>query len=320
MNYNNLQKKVIKDNTVSKTGYRALFLLRMLIESPKTREEIIETFANDSVIGKDLSKDTVTNTVNALRFAGCLITRPNMRTDFRYVLVEHPFSVDISRQHVTYLQALRKGIISLGDWQLIESVNVLYKKIAQFVQNNDARNELLFNQPFANIDKKVMYDLVRYAKVKKTVSILYNSSQRGLEQVKFIPDFIQFENEKLYIWGYSFKYENIGYLRADKIKSVDVIDFSDNSNVLEEYFSKIPKVKYKLSGYAAYIFQEDRVQRIIEKQDDYIIVESLIYSEFNFIQKLLMYGCDCKILEPQEFKEKFIQEIKKIGSVYEENK
>ena len=313
----NTDKLTVKESGVSKTGYRALFLLRLLLESPKTRDELIERFSKDSVIAKDLSKDTVTNTVNLLRMAGCIITRPNMRTDFRYVLREHPFSAKLSKFDVKCLQALRNGIISLGDWQLIESVNALYGKIVKLTGDAQSHNELIYNQPLNIVDKKVLYDLVRYAKVKKTVSVLYDSAANGIEHLEFIPDFIQFENEKLYVWGYSYKYKNIGYLRVDKIKSVDIINFSDNSRILGKYFAQIPRVTYKLSGYAAYMFKEDRLQKIIDKNDDHIVVEATIYSEFNFVQKLLMYGYDCEIVAPTEFREKFVSIIREMRAPYE---
>ena len=36
-----LQKNLNQDNNISKTGYRALFLLLKLLESPMTRDEIL---------------------------------------------------------------------------------------------------------------------------------------------------------------------------------------------------------------------------------------------------------------------------------------
>lgn len=305
-----------KEATISKTGYRALFLLRLLMEGSKTRDEIAEAFSKDPLIAKDLSKDTVTNTVNALRLAGCVITRPNMRTEFKYILTEHPFSIRISKSQVAYLQELRKGVISFCDWQLIDGVNKFYNKICCFVQDDKAREQLKSNHPLKKIDQKVLTDLVRYAKSKKTVNLVYNSAKNGMETLSFIPDFIQFESDKLYVWGYSFKYDNIGYLRIDKIKSVDIIDFSDNSEILDKYFSKITKVTYKLIGESALMFMENRQEKILRKITNGLLIEANVYSEFNFIQKLLSYGADCTIIGPTDFKVKFINIIKELRAGY----
>ena len=54
-----LQKNPSTDNNISKTGYRALFLLKKLMESPKSREELLECFEQDIVIKNDISKDTI---------------------------------------------------------------------------------------------------------------------------------------------------------------------------------------------------------------------------------------------------------------------
>ena len=91
------EKLLIHKNTnktaVSKTGYRALYLLRLLITAPRSREEILAAFERDIVIAKDkkLSKDTVTNTINMLKACGCDIKRPNSKNGYKYELVSHPF-------------------------------------------------------------------------------------------------------------------------------------------------------------------------------------------------------------------------------------
>lgn len=287
------------------------------MDYPRTRDDLIELFQNDRIINKKLSPDTITNTINALKAAGCVIGKSNFRTDYRYVLHEHPFSVNILETQVRYLQDLRMNIITFGDWQLIEAVNVLYEKISKLVKDDDLKREMKENHPFKDINKKVLYDLIRFSKVKKTVDVRYRSSKNGEESFGFIPDFIQFENEKLYIWGYSYKYQNIGYLRVDKIDSVHVIDFHDNSHILEEYYKKIPKVRYSLKGHSCYLFQEDRLQKVVRKTKNHLLIEATIYSEFNFMQCILSYGADCKIISPVEFKDKFIETVKKIRANYE---
>lgn len=313
----NLIKKEPKEASISKTGYRALLLFRLLLESPKTRDEIIEIFTKDPFIGKDLSKDTITNTANALRDCGCLIARPNMRTDFRYVLSDHPFAIKISKRHGQYLQNLRKSIISYGEWEKIEQLNRLYIKIAEFAQDTETRDMLLYNRPLKDIDDEILRDVVRYAKSKKTVNFSYNSPKNGIEDLKFIPDFIQFENDKLYVWGYSFKYDNIGYLRIDKIKSVNIISFEKNDKIFEEYRNKITKATYSLHDYCAQIFVESEHEKIIKKTKSKILVEATVYSEFNFLQKILSYGPDCALHEPQDLRTKFIDMVKNLRAAYD---
>ncbi len=309
----------IKENVISKTGYRALFLLRLLLTSSYTREELSEIFAKDSFIGKDLSDDTITNTINTLRSAGCIIPKPNKKNNFKYSITSHPFSLKISESNAFYLHELRKGVIATGDWQLIDSVNNLYKKLAGFISDKYALELLTTKHPLKDIDKKVLQDLIIATKQKCTVNIHYRSAKNGWEDLSFLPDFIEFENEKLYVWGYSYKYENIGYLRIDKIKSVTQIEYGNNKEIYEKYLGLIKKVRYALTGLALHTFQENRFEHIISKSDSTIIIEASVYSEFNFIQKLLSYGAECKIIAPQEFKDKFVKILKSIRAEYEKN-
>ena len=52
----NPNKLPSQDTNISKTGYRALFLLMKLLESPKTRAELIECAAQDPVLNKDFQR------------------------------------------------------------------------------------------------------------------------------------------------------------------------------------------------------------------------------------------------------------------------
>ncbi len=318
----NIQKypiREIKENVISKTGYRALFLLRLLLTDSYTREELTEIFAQDPLIGKDLSEDTITNTINALRQVGCIIPKPNKKNNFKYSITLHPFSLKISETNALYLHELRKGVISTGDWQLIDAVNNLYNKLAEFIPDKYTKELIKTKHPLRDVDKKVLQDLILATKQKSTVEIRYYSAKNGWEELSFIPDFIEFENEKLYVWGYSYKYNEISYLRIDKIKAVTQNTYRSNKEVYEKYLKMVKRVRYELKGLASHTFSENRFERIISKTESTIIVEAEVYSEFNFIQKLLSYGPDCKIIEPEEYKSKFVEILKNIRAKYEES-
>lgn len=315
----NAPKREIKENVISKTGYRALFLLRLLLTQSYSRDELTAIFANDPFIGKDLSEDTITNTINALRNAGCIIPKPNKKNNFKYSITSHPFSMTISANNAMYFHELRKGIIAIGDWQLIESVNNLYSKLADFVEDKYSKELLTKKHPLRDINKKVLQDLIIATKKKVTVTLCYRSARKNeLESLKFLPDFIQFENEKLYVWGYSYHYENIGYLRIDKIKSVNFVDYSDNTTVYEKYLNLVKKVRYALTGLSSHTFQESRFEKIIKRDEFSILVEASVYSEFNFIQKILSYGQECKIIGPEDFKKHLVKILKDIRAGYDD--
>ena len=55
---NFVQNKNLNENSnITKTGYRALFLLSQLIKQPLSRNELIEILEQNPIIDKDLSKE-----------------------------------------------------------------------------------------------------------------------------------------------------------------------------------------------------------------------------------------------------------------------
>ena len=52
----NLNKSQAPEVNITKTGYRALFILMKLIEKPLSRDEILECLSADPIAKKDFSK------------------------------------------------------------------------------------------------------------------------------------------------------------------------------------------------------------------------------------------------------------------------
>lgn len=312
----------ISKTAISKTGYRALYLLRLLILSPRTRDEILSAFANDPVIAKEkkLSKDTVTNTINSLKACGCNIKRPSTKNGFKYELISHPFSPSITPSQLQYLQELRKSLVSYGDWKVLDEINELYATLANFTTDEKIINALKNNRPMRNISDNILEKLKKYIKSKQAADIIYLSPRNGREHIGFLPQFLRFESNKLYLWGYSYKHENIGYLRADKI--LDLQPKTDLKNTQTDAYEKFQNscltVRYRLSGYSAHMFFAGPDDRIIHKDESTVVVETAAFNEFNFLQKLLSFGGDCEVLWPQAYKDKLIQKIKEMRACYDD--
>lgn len=314
-----LQKNPSTDNNISKTGYRALFLLKKLMESPKSREELLECFEQDIVIKNDISKDTITNTINALKKAGCVISRPSFRTNNKYVLKSHPFSVCFSESNIDALLSLRESISTLGDWQLLINLNNFYAKISKLAPNQETQMRLLFEHPLKSVNYEILNKILINAKLKKHMIVCYDSPQNGEEELCFTPEFITLENKKLYIWGYNQKYDMFSYLRIDKIKKINFMNFLGVNNEAEDYEKPKTIAKYKLKGYSALMYQPEEDEKIIEENPDNeypYTIETRVNNDFNFVQRLLSYGSDCVLLEPKELKVQLLESIKKIKEQY----
>ena len=65
------------------------------------------------------------------------------------------------------------------------------------------------------------------------------------------------------------------------------------------------------------LIEPDSNYEILEKHDDFMLIKFYIENSFDFMQKILRYSTDCKVLEPVELKEKFMQKIDLIRKIYE---
>lgn len=314
----NPQKSTSLYNNISKTGYRALFILMQLIESPKTREELISIATKDSIINKGLSKDTITNTINLLKKAGCIISRPTIKTDNKYVLKSHPFSAHFSQNEANALLDFRKSIISLGDWEALVLIDRLYSKIAIYAPNEEFKNALLYNSPLNHVNHNILR-LINISK-EKLINIKYKSPKYGVEDFDIIPHFITMDNEKLYVWCYNFKYEETSFLRIDRILSINSLTFDKEIAKSKDKFDELQfQAKFGLKGVSALTYIEGVGEKIIEENinDEYPLkIEVLVKDKFNFIQRILSYGTDCKLLEPQGLKTELINTLKEMKGNY----
>jgi predicted DNA-binding transcriptional regulator YafY len=155
--------------------------------------------------------------------------------------------------------------------------------------------------------------------LQKNLQITYYSPENGEERLEFIPNYISLENKKLYLWGYNKKYNNHSYLRIDRIRKINLIDFFSQEK------TQIPAccggiiVKYRLKGLSALLYIDNPNEIIIEKNQEpeySITIKETVNNKFNFFQKVLSYGTDCKILSPKEIQIDFLNTLKKIKSEY----
>lgn len=312
------KKSLNQDSFISKTGYRALFLLLKLLETPRTRSEILECFKQDPIINSELTKDTVTNTINTLRKAGCVISRPNQRTNNKYVLTFHPFLPSLFEEHVNAIHSIRKSVVEAGDWELLISLNNFCFKLAKLVSDTSLKNILLYSHPMRNIDKNLFNELLNSCKEKKVVQIKYFSSKNGEEYFEFTPEQITMEFGKFYVWGYSKKYQEYSYIRVDKIRGIGLSDFYNTKQDNQSYDIESFDVEFVLSGLSALLYEENDDEIFIESfENNKLRIKASVNNKFSFYQKILSYGKDCELISPEFAREELLSFVKDMKKRYE---
>lgn len=304
-------KKNTKELNISITAYRALLALSLLLEKPLTREEITKAFKDNPITAKSFSLDTIRVTLNTLKAVGCMISRPTSKNNYRYVMFSHPFGFELTEEHIKCLSLIRLNLIHLGDWQLILSTNDLYKKIASITRNINCIEMINNTEPMLDIDKKLLKSLTKYASNKNKIIIEYLSPENGIEDLEIIIDKINYESDKLYILCYSYKYNNYSYLRVDKIKSVKNVSKESHIIKKENY-----KATYMVKGDSISTFQPVAGEKILEKNQNYILIEAEVTNEFKFTQRLLLFGQDFNLKSPDSLKEKLIRNLQALKQGY----
>ena len=61
-------------------------------------------------------------------------------------------------------------------------------------------------------------------------------------------------------------------------------------------------------------------ESIVKTEDDKIIVEGRYYNDFIAIQRMLSFGRDCTVLEPDEIRERIIEKLLEMREIYASSK
>ena len=307
----------IKSETVTSkisiTAYRAIKLLEMLLSSPCSSEDIIREFAQDKITNRSATKDSLRITLNSLKAVGCVIKRPSSKTNYRYILEKHPFKINFSKEHLQILNKIRKNVLEQKDWKTVLKINNFYDKISEITEYGELSDLLKYKKAFAKIKPEIISAIESEKIIHKEVIINYASTSKKTNKINIIPDKIFCDAGKLYIWAWYFKRNSYSYFNVEKI--VSILDIKDTSY-------KIPKEQYsatyEVKGESLKDFICEPEEKILTKDDNKIVISYNVVNEFKFFQRLLSFGRDFNLLEPQNAKEELLNKISLILERYED--
>ena len=310
MKVNFLEQKQ-KSNWISTTGYRIFIELKSLLESPKTADELIEIIKNNSFLGKKISKDTVRFDINTLKAAGCSISKPSKNNGYKYQLIYHPFKLNISAQELDIFFELRENLCADISVNEVFILNDLYDKIIALTFDNNLIEETANTRILSDIDRNLFMELSNPKLTGKKVQIKYKSPKYDYEDVDVVPIKIVYENKKVYLCAYNYKYKANSLFEMSKIKNINFVSFSN-----EDILSPVFNVLYAVNNEAVNDFELKSYEKIIERYDNKIVIEAAVSNEFMFIQRLLLLGRNFYIIKPDTFRKKLIEKIKSIQKRY----
>ena len=303
----------LKVNAITITAYRAIKILKMLIEKPCSNKEIIEALRKDSVKNKSLSEDTLRATLNSLKTVGCDISRPCPANNYNYILNKHPFGLKITKSQFKILCDIRKYFLLQNDWKTVVELNNLYDKIAFLAQDEEIREAFSCSKIFTKIRPKIMDSLLSGELENKEVILKYATSSKKQTSINISVDKIFCHAKKIYLYGFYEARNEYAYFSAEKILEIESIKPKNKDRIL-----KFDTATYKIFGKSAKTFVADEEEKIISSDEESVTVEYTVKSEFKFIQRLLSFGEDFELINSDYFKNLLKEKVQKMLARYED--
>ena len=296
-------------NQISLTGMRGLVIIGLLMEAPRTLEEIRAKLIELNILEQEHSNDILRIDLNTLRAMGCEITHANAKTNFKYVLLKHPFSLNITEEEIGTIKKSFKKIKDSANISLLLGYDALFKKLANYAGNDTIKEELYGLSAFKSYNIELIKQLMEDCKNNIVITLKYKNPSAEAESVKeILAQKVVFQNDKVYLYGYDINKKDAVILNLLRIRA---ILSRAQGNGIEV---KSVCVKYFLKSFGVNILEEN--ETIIETRSDGYIIEGRYHNEFVAVQRVLSFGANCTVLEPADFREKIIQKLKNMSKNY----
>ncbi len=296
---------------ISLTGVRSLILFGLLLKTPMSLEEIKKAFIDYNVMEGSNSYDIIRIDINTLRSMGCEISRADKKTNNKFVLLSHPFHMNITDDEINVLKKSINKIKQNADIKLLLTYDELLKKIADHIQDKQQSEILIGLCPLKNYNSQLVEELQSACKQNKVLKLEYNAPnvKKSLEKDVIISKIIM-RNEKLYLYGIDKNSKDNVALNVKRI--LRIISKSDQENSIK----LVPiKIKFFLKDFGI-AGLEDNENIMSGDFDSGFIIEGSYHNSFLAMQRILSFGAKCKVIEPEDFKENIVSILKNMRNVY----
>ena len=296
---------------VSLTGIRSIVLLGLLIIAPRSLEEIRKIFLQYNIIDESSSNDILRIDINTLKYMGCEISRASAKTDFKYVLGNHPFSLNVTLEEIKLIKRFYKIVKKTADIPKLLVYDDFFKKIAKFISNEN-KEAFLGISVLKHFDIKLIKSLLRDCDEKALLTLDYISPDNQFVLTKKIAaKSLEYRNDKIYLHGFDIEKNKWIILNLKRIQSI----WGKNKNNGDYIENKIC-TRFMLKSIYNNTLEDN--EKVIDKIGNNCIVEGVYFNKFLCIQRMLSFGANCTVLEPLEIKNKIIELLQEMRKIYEQ--
>ena len=297
---------------ISLTGARAIALLGLLMQKPAGIDEIKQQLIKYGMMDKSQPDDVLRIDLNTLKHIGCKISRACKTTGYKYILEKHPFSLKFDKLELNALKRIYNDIKSNCNVTLLEKYDNLFHKLSEYITDDETREALLGISVFKYYPIELIKALISTCEKKNILTITYKKPTAKMQTEKHIvAEKLVCRSNKIYLYGYD----------IDKQESV-MLNLKRLTGIIETYDappsfqSKTFKINYHLFNIGE-VSLDNEDEKLIETTENGYIIEGTYHNDFIAMQRVLSFGANCTVLEPEKFKNKIIQTLKKMRKIYE---
>jgi len=298
-------------NSILYSVFKSLVIFKLLSDTPHTMAEIKETLKQIPFFKNDISNDSIRVYLNSLAKCGCKIEKSLTRSKHRqytYKITETPFKPQLLKQTDKLFDLYEICTYNIPFDKFLE-IDLFYKKLGKYLCNSYFSEKYESNSKLKNFDTGLLKTLSECCLNKDIVTVLYNSPHSGLKEIPIIAYEICIRNHKVYLKGFGKEYKEVAIFLIDRIQNITRINSYDGSDKEENF----PDMVYEL-----YDFYEplDEDETVIETTTKYRKIRRKVKNKLLTFQRILEFGCECKIIEPEIYKNELISILKSIKEVY----
>lgn len=297
-------------NQISLTGIRALVMIGLLIIRPHSLEEIRKAFIDYQIMEKTHSNDILRIDLNTIKTMGCEISRSSAKTNFKYILTKHPFSLKIPENEVKALKKVYNYVREKADIRTLMAFHDMFSRIANHICDDETKEALLGISIFRYFDLEYIKDLMLDCKHNRILELFYKKpTSKKSFQKHIVAQELVCKNDKVYLHGYDLDKQVPIVLNLRGIEAIVSRKFEKHPVAIKQ-----TEIKYTLKDIAKE--ELDINEEIVEECTDGILVKGSYHNKFIAMQRVLSFGNKCTVIEPLDFRNDVIKKIKDIRSVY----
>lgn len=310
-----LKTNKVTYNLMSFTGFKSIIIFSLLLEGPKSYQELRAAIENHEYLHESVSIDTLRIYLNSLRKIGCKISKYTKDGITRYSIDSHPFELKITKEQAQSIIKVFKAIYQSIDISDLLSLQKFFDKFSNFITNEDLKIKLKNISPLHNINPEIIQDLMTYSGSNTEIIIYYNSLTSGKKNINIIVDKLEVSNGKLYLYGISSEHKNYSSFLVSRIIKIAGINLKKSDLKIPVY-----QIGYEVRTIPNEKFELENNEKIINKNSEKIQVEITSPNKFGIMQRIMSLSPNCKILYPQDFKKEFIENLTKMKEGYLEER